>query len=178
MADMRTVLVGWKKGLTSMANTYIVEIEGETAHFVRLGKGGAHWRPDYLSLGMAATGMNPNNPLERRYAMLNLETSAGSGLGALAGEKILDKYRKEIEDNVAIYEEQGRDALAHKSNLSVPVAELAGASFIDKLPGGAPPALRPLAGPHAEVRLGGKRWFLFQLPDTPALSDLFAAASA
>ncbi|MEL6985914.1 MAG: hypothetical protein AAFO29_26020, partial [Actinomycetota bacterium] len=102
----------------------------------------------------------------------------GSGLGALAGEKILDKYRKEIEDNVAVYEEQGRDALAHKSNLSVPAAELAGASFIDKLPGGAPPALRPLAGPHAEVRLGGKRWFLFQLPDTPPLSELFAAASA
>lgn len=176
MADMRTVLVGWKKGLTSMANTYIVEIEGETAHFVRLGKGGAHWRPDYLALGMAANGMNPHNPMQRRYAKLDIETTAGAGLGALAGEKILDKYRKEIEENVVVYEEQGRDALAHKANLSVPVAELAAASFIEKLPGGAPPALRPLAGPHAEVRLGGKRWFLFQLPETPPLSELFAAA--
>lgn len=174
---MRTVLVGWKKGLTSMANTYAVEIEGATAHFVRLGKGGAHWSPDYLALGMAANGLDPNNPLERRYAKLDVQTTAGSGLGALAGEKILDKYRKEIEENTRIFDEQGRDALAHKANLSIPASELATATFIEKLPGGAPPALRPLAGPHAEVKIGGKRWYLFQLPDTPPLSELFEAAA-
>jgi hypothetical protein len=178
MTDMRTALVGWKKGMTSIAQTYIVEIEGATAHFTRVGPGGAHWSPDYLSMGMAANGMNPNNPLERRYAMLDVQVSAGSGLGAIAGDKILDKFRKEITANVEIYETQGRTAVSHKSNMSIPAAEIAAASFVDKLPGGAPPALRTLEGPHVETQIGGKRWFLFQLPDTPMLSDLIAAAAA
>ena len=178
MADMRTVLVGWKKGMTSMAHTYVVEIEGDTAYFTRVGPGGAHWSPDYLALGMAATGLNPTNPLERRYAAVDAQVSAGAGLGAIAGDKILAKYRKEIETNVALFDEQGRDAIAHKANVAVPVAELAAASFVEKLPGGAPPALRVLDGPHAETKINGKRWFLFQLPDTPPLSDLFAAASS
>lgn len=178
MADMRTVLVGWKKGMTSMAQTYVVEIEGDTAHFTRVGPGGAHWSPDYLTMGMAANGLNPNNPLERRYAAFNPKVSGGAGLGAIAGDKILAKFRKEIEANVAIFNEQGRGAISHKSNMTVPVAELAAATFVDKLPGGVPPALRGLEGPHAETKIGGKRWFLFQLPDTPALSDLFAAAAS
>ena len=178
MADMRTVLVGWKKGMTSMAHTYAVEIEGDTAHFVRLGKGGAHWSPDYLALGMAANGLNPNNPMERRYVVLDGQTMAGAGLGALVGEKILDKYRKEIEENSKVYDEQGRTALRHKSNVSVPVADLAAASPVTKLPGGAPPALKVLEGPHAELKVDGKKWFLFQLPNTPPLGELFAAAAA
>ena len=178
MADMRTVLVGWKKGMTSMAQTYVVEIVGDTAHFTRVGPGGAHWSPDYLALGMAANGMNPNSPLDRKYAHLDPEVGIGSKLGEVAGDKILGKYRKEIETNVALYDEQGRDAVHHKSNMAVPVAELAAATFVDKLPGGAPPALRPLEGPHAETRIGGKRWFLFQLPNTPPLADLFTAAAA
>lgn len=177
MADMRTVLVGWKKGMTSMAQTYVVEIEGDTAHFTRVGPGGAHWSPDYLTMGMAANGLNPHNPLERQYAAFSPKVAGGAGLGAVAGEKILAKFRKEIEENVAIFNEQGRGAVSHKSNMAVPVAELAAATFVDKLPGGAPPALRGLEGPHAETKIGGKRWFLFQLPDTPALSELFAAAS-
>ena len=178
MSDMRTVLVGWKKGMTSMAHTYVVEIEGDTAHFTRVGPGGAHWNPDYLALGMAANGVNPNSPLERRFAPLDPQIGLGSKLGEVAGDKILAKYRKEIETNVALFDEQGRGAVQHKANMSVPASEIAAATFVDKLPGGSPPALRVLDGPHAETRIGGKRWFLFQLPDTPALSELIAAASS
>ncbi len=178
MADMRTALVGWKKSLTSMAQTYVVEIDGDSTHFVRLGKGGAHWSPDYLSLGMAANLKNPHNPLERKFAMLDPEVAGGTALGAVVGEKILDKFRAEIAENTKIYDEQGRDALPHKSNVTIPTADLASATFVDKLPGGAPPALKLLEGPHAEMQIEGKRWFLCQLPDTPKLSELFAAAGS
>ena len=176
MTDIRTALVGWKKGMTSIAQTYIVEIEGATAHFTRVGKGGAHWSPDYLAMGMAANGMNPNNPLQRTYAMRNLQVAAGSALGAVAGDKILEKFRQEIEANIAIFQSQGRSGLDHKSNMSIPASDIAAASFLTKFPRGGPPALRALEGPHAETKIDGKRWYLFQLPDTPLLSELIAAA--
>jgi hypothetical protein len=179
MTDMRTALVGWKKGMTSMAHTFVVEVEGASAHFTRVGPGGAHWSPDYLALGMAANGMNPNNPWERKFvAPLDVTTVAGSGLGAIAGDKILEKFRQEIGTNLEIYDAQGRQAIQHKANMTVPTHELASATLVDKLPGGAPPALRVLDGPHAETKIGGKRYFLFQLPNTPSLSDLIGAAAA
>lgn len=178
MVVMRTVLVAWKKGITSFAQTYLVEIDESTAWFGRLGNGGAHWEPDYLALGMAANGWGVgSNRLERQMAMLDAETVAGAGFGALAGGKILDKYKAEIAENAAAYEAQGRNALAgHKATFEVPLAELAGAVLTDKLPKGAPPALKPTPGPYAEVQFHGKKWFLIGLPDTPPLAELIDVA--
>lgn len=176
---MRTVLVAWKKGITSFAQTYLLEIDETTAWFGRLGNGGAHWEPDYLALGMAASGWGTGSDrLERQQAMLDPETVAGAGLGKLAGGKILDKYKAEIAENAAAYEATGRAALAgHKATFEVPLADLAAATLVDKLPKGAPPALKGTPGPFGEANFGGKKWFLIALPDTPPLAEVIAAAS-
>lgn len=176
MTDMRTALVGWKKGMTSFAHTYVLEIEGSTAHFTRVGKGGAHWEPDYLAMGRAANGVNPYNRLDH-HTIENVQAVAGAGLGQIAGDKILDKYRQELAENVEVLASQGRGAIQHKMNMSVSVNDIAAATLIDTCPGGTPPALRNLEGPHAELKIDGKRWFLFQLPETPPLADLIAAAA-
>lgn len=178
MVVMRTVLVAWKKGLTSFAQTYLVEIDESTAWFGRLGPGGAHWEPDYLALGMAANGWGLGaTRLERQAAKLDIETVAGAGLGKVAGGKILDKFKAEIAENAAAFDAQGRSALAgHKATFEIPVAELAAATLTDKLPKGAPPALKPTPGPFAEAQFNGKKWFLIGLPETPPLAEVIEAA--
>ena len=177
MAGLRTALVGWKKGMMSFAHTFVVEIEGPTAHFTRVGPGGAHWEPNHLALGRAANSTTQVFS-HRDWQMRELQSRAGGQLGGALGEKALAKFRKEVAGNLEIYESQGRASLEHKSNMSVPVSELAAATPFDKFPKGGPPALRDLEGPHYEAQFGAKQWFLFQLPDTPLLGDVIAAVAS
>ena len=175
MTEMRTALVGWKKGMTSIAHTYMVEVEGSQVHFTRIGKGGAHWEPDLIALGLRAAGANPQ--ANRTYTMQHRpDAIVGATVARGVGEMILGKYRDEIVENIKVFESEGRGALAHKANVTVPTSEIAAATPMDKFPRGGPPALKDLDG--MELNIGGKQWFLFRLPDTPELAELVAAAAS
>lgn len=173
----RAALVGWKKSMTSKASTYVVEIEQDSVWFGRLGSGGAFWQPDILQLGVASG--------RREFAhgdMGFLESRAYGRAAGKAGQAvsnvILGKFEQEIRETAERYDAGGRAAIPHKANMDVARAELASGTWVEKLPGGAPLALKQMDGPVLQANVSGKKWFFLGLPDALPIQEFHAALQA
>ncbi len=154
-----------------MAHTYLVEVTPDQVWFGRLGKGGAHWDPDYLAMAMAANGLLPFTQLRlaRQIAAIS-PVGAGAALGKVIGDKVLAKYNEEIAASLVRFGQEGRPALAgHKATFETTRIDLAQLQPADKVPPGAPPALKGC--PAATVKLDGKTWFVFEIPGATTLAD-------
>jgi len=73
----------------------------------------------------------------------------GAVVGKAIGNKILGKFQKEIKEN---------------------------AELKDKMPGGAPAALKSMPGPYVEASIEGKTWYFVSLPDGPSTAEEFLEA--
>lgn len=166
----RTVLVGWRKSWITASSTYLVEVGPETVWMGRLGSGGAYWEPDYLSLAMG-TNLEAN----KAGASLNPMAAGGAALGKAIGDRVLNRYQKEIATNAARYEVEGRRGLDHKANLERPKSEFAAGSWLSKAPAVAPAAIKNMPGPILGTELAGKTWLFLGIPSAPPIEEFWAA---
>lgn len=51
-------------------------------------------------------------------------------------------------------------------------------AWVDKLPGGAPPALKQLEGPILQADISGKKWFFLGLPDALPIQEFYGAVQS
>jgi len=168
MSEQNTVLVGWKKSWTSAASTYLVEVTEDEVWLGRLGSGGAFWEPTYNA---NIHGLGSSSHVERTVIR-----RGGAVVGKAIGNKILGKFQKEIKENADKYQSGGREALAHKANQTWPKSVFANAELKDKMPGGAPAALKSMPGPYVEASIEGKTWYFVSLPDGPSTAEEFLEA--
>lgn len=157
------MVVGWKKGMTSMAHTYMAEVTLNAVWFGRLGAGGAHWDPDYHAMAMAQVRLANWQPGATASAV------GGAALGRAIGNKVLSKFTQEIGENATRYATEGRSALAHKATFEATRAEMAQITRVDKVPSSGPPALKGL--PAAKTKLEGKDWYFFEIPSGPSIDE-------
>lgn len=159
---MQAIVVGWRKGMASMAYTYLLDIEGDELWFGHLGKGGAHWEPNTPAFRLGA--ISP----ESSYTDQQKMHQAASGLGMAVGKTVLGKFLEEIGENLESYRKNGREALASsKRTWSTSKSAFgADAELAEKLPRGGPPAVAGM-GPFIKGTQNGKDVYLAVTPDSP-----------
>lgn len=156
MTTFTNILVAWPKGMTSVANTYVTELDGTSLWLGYLGKGGAHQQ-------LRATYRDTDNFGDGGIA----GGVAGRALGNAIGGKIMDKFRQEIDANLELYNQGGRGMLdEHKKTRTIPLSDITKVELTTKTGMNTPPALKGLAGPHVSCKLDGKTHILFAIPSS------------
>ena len=158
MNEQPTVMVEWRKGWSSAAHTYLVEIGNDTVWLGRLGNGGANW----------STGPSlPDHTLRRasRGSGGGVAGGVGMSLGRAGARKVLDKYRAVIDENLRRYQHEGRTALSgDKHTTEWRLADLSDPEIVKRLPITAPPAVQSLGPGFVAVTVGRKRHFFAAVP--------------
>lgn len=156
MTTFTNILVAWPKGMTSVANTYVAEVDGTSLWLGYLGKGGAHEQ-------LKATFLNTRNLNEGGV----VGSMAGRALGNAIGGKIMDKFRAEIDANLELYNQGGRGMLdQHKKTRTIPMSDITKVEMTTKTGMNTPPVLKGLTGPHLSCKLDGKTTILFAIPSS------------
>ena len=177
---MLSVVVGWRKGMTSLAYTYVLELAGEEMWFGHLGKGGAHWEPGTISPmrhGQIAGDLNDHMSTGAALEAERIASKAAGQLGMAAGQVFLDKFMEEIKANFERYESDGRVALSESKRTWTTTRSEFGVKLelVDKLPRGGPPAVAGM-GPFIKGSQDGKDCYVAIAPDSPtSVVELFAA---
>lgn len=157
MNEQPTVLVEWRKGWTSAAHTYLVEISNDTVWLGRLGNGGANW----------GTGFGVSDDMGRRAGRGSGGVVGGLGmsLGQAGARKVLDKYLAVIDENLRRYHLEGRAALSDdKHTTEWRLADLSDLEIVKRLPGTAPPAVQSLGPGFLAFTRRRKRHFFAAIP--------------
>ncbi len=160
---MQAIVLGWRKGMASLANTYLMEIEGDEMWFGYLGKGGAHWEPGLPTF--SATRRIHHDLGHFDQTMIH---AASSKINKAVANTILDKYKAEIQENLDLFVAEGRPALAgaKKTWSTTRAAFAADSELAPKLPRGGPPAIAN-EGPFITGKQDGKPVFVAVTPDAP-----------
>lgn len=155
MQPIVNIVVVWPKGFTGVASTYVSEFDGTSLWLGHLGKGGAYTNLEVKTLGVVAPDLN--------IAGRAVAAKIGNALGG----KVIDKFRAEIDANLALYNQGGRGMLdGHKKTRTIPLSSISDVELTTKPGINTPPVLRGLPGPHLSCKLDGKTHIFFAIPSS------------
>lgn len=159
MSTFTNICVAWPKGMTGIASTYVAELDGTSLWLGYLGKGGAHAELRVKGHSLLESG--------EAYTERMAQDALGTKIGNAVGDKIMDKYREEIETNLELYNQGGRGMLdQHKKTRTIALFDITKVELTTKTGMNTPPALKGLPGPHVSCKLEGKTHIFFAIPSS------------